>query len=177
VLFGQQWVDLHAVALLQILAVVGITRALTSPVGDLVLAKGRPDVNFRINTFLLVTMAAALFAAVHVGIVAVAITSSVVNTIDFLLFLLVVRWLIGLPLGRYWHALRWPVVNSVLAGAAMVGVRLLLEPRLGNGVLLLLTASVAGVVMYFALAWLYERRYLLQMVALVRPVRVAPPSA
>jgi len=177
VLFGEQWLEFHAIALLQILAVVGITRALTSPVGDLVLAKGRPDVNFRVNAFLFATMAAALYAAVQVNVVAVAITSSVVNTIDFLIFLFVVRWLIGLRLERYWHALRWTVVNSALAGAAMLATRVLLEPHLGTGALLLVTSATAGVLTYFAFAWLWERRYLLQMVALVRPMRVAPPSA
>jgi O-antigen/teichoic acid export membrane protein len=174
VLFGEKW---HAsIVLLQILAVVGVTRGLTSPVGDLVLAKNRPDVNFRVNAVLFAIMAGALFAAVHVSLVAVAATSAAVNTLDFVLFLLVVRWLVGLGLGQYWHALRWTVVNSALAAAAMLATRLLLEPPLGVGWLLLVISSAVGVVTYLGLGLLYERRYILQMVALVRPVGVARSS-
>ena len=76
--------------LLQILAVVGVTRALTSPVGDLVLAMGRPDLTFKVNGLLLVMMAVALRVAVEFGIVAVAWTSATVNTLDFFFFLFVV---------------------------------------------------------------------------------------
>jgi len=174
VLFGAKW---HAsIVLLQILAVVGITRGLTSPVGDLVLAKNRPDLNFRVNAVLFAIMAGALFAAVHVSLVAVAATSAAVNTLDFVLFLLVIRWLVGLGLGRYWHVLRWTVVNSALAAGAMLATRLLLEPHLGVGWRLLVISSAVGVVTYLGLGLLYERRYILQMVALVRPVRVARPS-
>lgn len=174
VLFGDKWNA--SIVLLQILAVVGITRGLTSPVGDLVLAKNRPDLNFRVNAVLLVIMAGAIFAAVHVSLNAVAITSAAVNTLDFVLFLLVIRWLVGLGFGRYWHALRWIVVNSAVAAAAMLATRLLLEPRLGVGWLLLLISAAVGVLTYLALALTYERRYILQMVALVRPVEVARPS-
>jgi hypothetical protein len=123
-----------------------------------------------------VIMAGALFAAVHVSLNAVAITSAAVNTLDFVLFLLVVRWLIGLGFGRYWHALRWTVVNSAVAAAAMLGTRMGLEPHLGVGWLLLLISAAVGVLTYFALALACERRYLLQMVALVRPVAVARTS-
>ena len=175
VLFGDKW---HAsIVLLQILAVVGITRGLTSPVGDLVLAKNRPDLNFRVNAVLLVIMAGAIFAAVHVSLNAVAFTSAAVNTLDFVLFLLVVRWLVGLGFGRYWHALRWTVVNSAAAAATMLATRLLLEPSLGVGWLLLVISAAVGVLTYLALALACERRYLLQMVALVRPVVVARASS
>jgi hypothetical protein len=58
----------------------------------------------------------------------------------------------------------------------MLATRLLLEPRLGVGWLLLLISAAVGVLTYLALALTYERRYILQMVALVRPVEVARPS-
>jgi hypothetical protein len=72
--------------------------------------------------------------------------------------------------------LRWTVVNSALAAGAMLATRLLLEPHLGVGWRLLVISSAVGVVTYLGLGLLYERRYILQMVALVRPVRVARPS-
>ncbi len=175
VLFGPQWSS--SIVLLQILAVVGVTRALTSPVGDLVLAMGRPDLTFKVNGLLLVMMAVALRVAVEFGIVAVAWTSATVNTLDFFFFLFVVAHLTGMRHAQYWRALRWTFVNSAVAAAAMLGVRLALEPQLGVGLLLLLVAAAAGVVTYLGLALLYERRYVLHMISMLRPARLAGSSA
>jgi O-antigen/teichoic acid export membrane protein len=174
VLFGEQW---HAsIVLLQILAVVGITRALTSPVGDLVVAKGRPDLTFRINTLLLIVMTGALLFAVQFGIVEVAIASAVVNVLDFVLFLIVVVRLIGLRPGDYWAGLRSTTIIAAVAGAAMLGARLLLVPRLGEDFGTLVLCSAAGVATYLGLALAYQRRYILQMLGMLRPVGVARPS-
>jgi len=174
VLFGKQWES--SIVLLQILAIVGVTRSLTSPVGDLILAKGRPDLSFKINGFLLATMGTALFVAVHFSVVAVAWTSSIVNTIDFFLFLMLVTRLIGMSQRAYWGALRWTLVNSAAAAAAMLAVRAVLEPRLGERLDVLVLAAGAGVVTYLGLAILIERRYILQMISMLRPVRVAGSS-
>ena len=59
----------------------------------------------------------------------------------------------------------------------MLGVRLALEPQLGVGLLLLLVAAAAGVVTYLGLALLYERRYVLHMISMLRPARLAGSSA
>jgi O-antigen/teichoic acid export membrane protein len=174
VVFGNQWDA--SIVLLQILAVVGVTRSLTSPVGDLILAKGRPDLSFKINAVLLVLMTIALYLAVHVGLVAVAVASSTVNTLDFFFFLFVVTALTGMRQTRYWGALRWTFVNSAAAAAAMLGVRMLLEPHLGESAVVLLAATAAGVITYLGLALVYERRYILQMLSMLRPLRVADPS-
>jgi lipopolysaccharide exporter len=174
VFLGDDW---HAsIVLLQILSIVGVTRALTSPVGDLILAKGRPDLSFKLNTLLLIAMAIAILVAVHVGVVAVAITSSVVNVVDLVIFMLVVTHLIGLGPPRYWTALRSTLFNTFVAAVAMLGVRLLLVSHLGDlGVLL--AAAAAGVVTYLGLAWLDERRYIREMIGMLRPVGVARSSA
>jgi O-antigen/teichoic acid export membrane protein len=172
---GDQWHQ--SIVLLQILAVVGITRALTSPVGDLILAKDRPDLNFKINAVILVTMTVALWVAVHFGVEAVAVTSSIVNTLDFLLFLLVLNRLIGLRPGRFWGALRQTTANAAAAAGAMLLARLLLDGRLGAPLVVFLVAAGAGAATYLALALVSERRYVLDMLAMLRPMRVAGPSA
>jgi O-antigen/teichoic acid export membrane protein len=175
VIFGAQWES--SIVLLQILAIVGVTRSLTSPVGDLVLAKGRPDLTFKINAFLLVTMGVALFVAVQFSVVAVAWTSSVVNTLDFFLFLAVVTHLIGLKQRHYWSALRWIGINSAAAAVAMLGARALLEPRFGETFGVLVVAAATGAITYLGLAACYERRYIVQMISMLRPARVAGSSA
>jgi O-antigen/teichoic acid export membrane protein len=175
VLFGAQWEA--AIPLLQILAIVGITRSLTSPVGDLILAKQRPDLSFKLNTIVFTAMGCALFGAVHVGIITVAWTSAAVNTMDFLLFYFLVTRLIGMRHSQYWGALRWIIVNSAAAAVAMLGARALLEPRLGESFSVLVVAAAAGALTYLGLAALSERRYIARMLSMLRPARLAGSSA
>jgi lipopolysaccharide exporter len=174
VLFGTQW--LAAVSLLQILAIVGVARALTSPVGDLILAKGRPDLSFKINAVLLVTMAAALLAAVQFDVVAVAGTSAAVNTLDFLLFYVLVTRVVGMGHAQYWRALRWTFVNTGVAAIAMLAVRAVLEPRLGERLDVLVLAAAAGAITYLGLAGISERSFLKQLLGMLRPARIAEPT-
>jgi lipopolysaccharide exporter len=171
VLFGAQWS--LAIPLLQILAVVGVARSLTSPVGDLILAKGRPDLSFKINGVLLVTMGIALGIAVQYSVVTVAWTSATVNVFDYLLFYLVVTRLVGMRHSQYVHALRWTFVNSAAAAVAMLAVRAVLEPRLGESLEVLVLAAGAGVVTYLALAGVLERVFIRQMLGMLRPARLA----
>jgi O-antigen/teichoic acid export membrane protein len=174
VVFGKQW---HAaIPLLQILAIVGICRSLTSPAGDLILAKGRPDINFKLNAFLLATISVAIFAAVHVSVVAVAWASSAVNVLDFFVCLVILLRLVHMRAGHYFGAFRSTVINSGAATAAMLAARALLEPRFGETAGVLLAAGAAGALTYFGCALLTERQYLKQMLSILRPVRMVGSS-
>ena len=174
VVFGEKW--RAAIPLLQILTIVGISRSLTSPAGDLILAKGRPDLNFKINAFLLATMATSLYLAVHLGVVAVAWTSSAVETLAFVLCLVILRRLIGLRAAQYLGAFRSTCLNSAAAVAAMLITRAALEPSVGKSLLTLLAAGAAGAGTYAGLALLNERQYVFQMLSILRPVRAARSS-
>lgn len=171
VVFGAQWS--LAIPLLQILAIVGVARALTSPVGDLILAKGRPDLSFKINGFLLVTMGIALGIAVQFDVVTVAWTSATVNVLDYVLFYFVVTRLVGMRHLHYWHALKWTFVNAAAAAVVMLAVRAALEPRLGETFGVLVAAAGAGVVTYLALAGVLERVFIRQLLRMLRPARLA----
>ena len=171
VVFGAQWA--LAIPLLQILSIVGVARALTSPVGDLILAKGRPDLSFKINGFLLVTMAVAIGIAVQFSVVTVAWTSATVNTLDYILFYYVVTRLVGMRHLHYWRALRWTFVNAAAAAVVMLAVRAALEPRLGESLGVLVGAAAAGVLTYLALAGVLERVFIKQLLRMLRPNRLA----
>jgi teichuronic acid exporter len=175
VLFGSKWDQ--AIPLLQILAIVGICRSLTSPSGDLILAKGRPDVNFKLNAFLLAAMFAAIYvAATTYDVVAVAWASSAVNTLDFLVCLLILVRLVHIRASRYFGALLVSGLNSAAAALVMLVVRAALQPHLTD-VWLLLSAGAAGAVTYLVLAWLTERRFIEQMLAMVLPARMSSKPA
>jgi O-antigen/teichoic acid export membrane protein len=175
VLFGAKWDQ--AIPLLQILAVVGIARSLTSPAGDLILAKGRPDVNFKLNAFLLAAMSVAIYLAVtNYDVVAVAWASTAVNTLDFFVCLAILLRLVHMRASRYFGALAMSCLNSAAAALVMVVLREVLGPHFGD-VVVLLAAGGAGAITYFGLAWLTERRFIEQMVAMLRPARVSSRPA
>jgi O-antigen/teichoic acid export membrane protein len=170
VLFGSKWDQ--AIPLLQILAVVGIARSLTSPAGDLILAKGRPDINFKLNAFLLAAMSVAIYvAATNYDVIAVAWASSAVNTLDFFVCLAILLRLVHMRASQYFGALVLSCLNSAAAALVMLVLRAVLGPHLAD-VWVLLIAGGAGAITYLGLAWLTERRFIEQMLAMLRPARV-----
>ena len=70
-LYGEKW--LPVVPLLQIVAVVGIMRALQSLLGNIYKAKGRPDLDFKIGLVLAPLLFLAVVVGSHYGTVGVAV--------------------------------------------------------------------------------------------------------
>ena len=167
VLFGSKWDQ--AIPLLQILAVVGIARSLTSPAGDLILAKGRPDLNFKLNAFLLSAMLVAIyFAATNYDVVAVAWASSAVNMLDFFVCLVILLKLVHMRASSYFGALVVASLNSAATALVMLVVRAVFDSHAAD-VWVLLAAGGAGAATYLGLAWLTERRFIEQMLVMLRP--------
>ena len=154
----------------------GVARGLTSPVGDLVLAKGRPDLNFKLNALVLISMIVTLAVAVQFSVVAVAWASSAVNILDYLIFYFVVTRLIGMRHTHYWRSLRWIVVNAAASAAAMLLVRITLESRIDSGGVIMLATALTGIVAYLGLAGWHERKYIQDILRMLRPVRLVEPT-
>ena len=107
------------------------------------------------------------------SLVTVAWAAAAVNVFDVFLCLLILHRLVKLPFGPYFGSFRWTCLNAIAAGGAMLGVRALLEPRFGEQAGVLAAAATTGIATYLALAFAYERPYVMQMISILRPVRVA----
>ncbi|MDX6672420.1 MAG: lipopolysaccharide exporter [Solirubrobacteraceae bacterium] len=155
-LFGHQWDG--SVAVIQILAVVGVLKALGQPIGAVLLGKNRPDLGFRLTLVMLPLLTGALWAVVDQGIVAVAIAYAAVQAGSVVIFLPVVRHTIGL---------RWPEWLALLAAPAALAAPAILAmwavsgaaSGIGDGVALALVLA-AGACVYAALLVAFRRRYL-----------------
>jgi O-antigen/teichoic acid export membrane protein len=169
VVFGDQWEE--SIVLLQILSIVGVLRALTSPAGDMLLAKGRPDVTFKVNGFILVLMIAALVLAVQGGLEAVAWAVAAVTVLDAALHAIALNRVIGLRVRDLAGVLRWPAVNSAIAAVAVLALDVLFRPHVQSQLILLLVELGCGALVYAGLVGRYEREYVRGLAAHLRAPR------
>lgn len=137
--FGQQWAA--AIPILQILAVVGLSRAILNPIGSLVLAKGRPDLAFKLNVCFLFLQIPAVYAGARIGgLEGVAWTVLILQLADLTtVYLVLMRPLVGPCLGEYVRSLAVPLATA--HGMAMIVV---LVPRLVHAPPVLTLAAQVG---------------------------------
>jgi O-antigen/teichoic acid export membrane protein len=160
VVFGPKWKA--AVPIIQILALLGVFRCLSSPVSSMLLAKGRADIGF-----ILVAIVAAVstvsywFAAQH-GLYTMVWTEVIVYGLYFLSVLVVLKWLIGLSYVRYFRSIAMPLMIAILTAASSYALYLLLNEAMSKNVYMLIMIIGAGLVCYLTLILLFERAYVVK---------------
>ena len=106
-LFGLTWEP--SIIVIQILSLVGIFKSLGNPNGSVLLAKGRADIGFFWNLFVVVMISVAVFVGVKWGIVGVAVA---ILTLQFPLFFIIqtiVNKVIDLKFAQYFKAVQLPM--------------------------------------------------------------------
>jgi O-antigen/teichoic acid export membrane protein len=170
VLFGDKWNS--AIVLIEILALTGLLRALSNPVGSLFLAKDRPDIGFKVNVGILAVMTAALYAAVQVSLTTVAVVETAVVAAAFFLWILIVRKMLSLSIRRYAEALVSPLLYAAIAGCVMRGVVEMVPNNISGQATALFAALLGGASVYILLTVAFERPYLRRLVSLFRSSKV-----
>jgi O-antigen/teichoic acid export membrane protein len=164
--FGDQW--RNAVPLVQILAVFALIRSTGNPVGSLLLARGRADLGFRWNLFLLLVVPPVVYITARTG----GLTSVAFAMVGLQAALLLAAYrylivtIIGHCLGEYLRALLIPIGIAGLM-AASVWVLSMFTATLPAASGLVLGVTTGGV-MYITLTWLLDRDSLREMISLVR---------
>jgi len=142
--FGEKWSP--SVIVFQILSVHVIVNAVTSGIGSVLYAVGRPDISFRIVRWMVVPLGIAYFAGARLaGIVGVALAVAVVKSTFSLI-----------KLGVCFRFLRWKwaptlrpalviIASATVAGLFSLGV-VRLVPSTSDWVRLLLVAAMFGLV-------------------------------
>jgi len=137
------------VTLVRILCLLGLTRALSGPLGSVILAKGRADVSFWLSVVRIVVSLGGLLIGVVWGVVGVAwsqvAVAIVVTGIGFGMASRVVRLS-----ARPWVAAASPVAVAVAMGAGVWGLGLVL-PTMAP-IWRLACQAGAGVILYAVLA-------------------------
>ena len=171
VVFGGRWVP--SVQIVQILAAVGILKALYNPVGPLLLAKNRPDIDFKLNAVITAVLVTAIGSVVALGIVAVAWAYLAVTVAAFVLARIVADRVIGLPSTAYVRAVSRPVAIGI-GSAAVAGVAATALDGTVTGAALVATLVAVGAVAQIVLAAVFDGEYLRSLLAMVRRSDGAP---
>lgn len=157
IIFGEQW--LPSIILIQILSIVGLLRSAGSPIGSLLLAKGRADLGFKWNLALTVTQIPGLYLGAKFGGTAgVAIAFAILMVIySIFIYIILIRTLLGSCLREYVHSM-WPALwmSMVMIGVVLCIVLIIhsMPPRI-----LLIIQILCGIAVYIGLM-MYSQKVL-----------------
>jgi O-antigen/teichoic acid export membrane protein len=164
--FGGQW--RNAVPLVQILAVFALVRSTGNPVGSLLLARGRADLGFRWNLFLLLLVPPIVYYTARTG----GLTSVAIAMVGLQAALLLVAYrylivpIIGHCLGDFLRALSIPVGIAGLMGATVWVLSMFTAPLPATAGLFI--GIILGGAIYLSLTWLLNRDSLRDLISLVK---------
>lgn len=154
-LFGVKWQP--AIALVQILVILGAMKALTNPLGSILYAKGRTDYGFYWSLFSSVANTVLFWAFVGYGVYVIAWLEDGLSFLYLVLALLVVKRVIGLSLGEYARAVGGVLGANILIGVVVYAVGLLLRDVFGSDIALLVVLVALGLALYTAFLATFER--------------------
>jgi len=117
VMFGDRW--LAGVAIIQILAFVGITKALGNPIGSILMAKGRADIGFKWNVFVAILNSLVFYVAVQFSLLSLALAYAAVSTVYLIGGRFLLRHVINLGWLPFLRALSTPVLCGLIMGIAV----------------------------------------------------------
>jgi lipopolysaccharide exporter len=122
-IFGKKW--MASVALVQFLSLVSLTRSTCNPIGSLQLAKGRADLGFHWNVFLLIVSVPTIYwggrVAQAIGVAVGLLILQMALLVPVYVFL--VRPLIGECAKQYASGILKPTAAAVLMAAIVVFCR------------------------------------------------------
>ena len=154
ILLGEKW--LQYTYIFQLLSVYFMFRAIGNPVGSLILARGRPDIEFYWNIVMLIYIPLWIFVGSFFGLEGVALSLAVSH---ILLVFIDWRFLIK-PMCRasfieYHKEIAFPFFISALTGVFMF---LPLE-FLNSAVLPFILSSIIGIFLYLTLSYFFNKEF------------------
>lgn len=149
--FGEKWTS--SVVILQLLVPVGVVKTLVGPVGQILLAKGYPELSFVLTVSAGITNTIAYWLVVGGGPSAIALTNSALNLFFLPLGIWMVCRVIHLRPAAFVKAIWLPTTLSLLLGLGLYASYMALTPHGLGHEALLISVWVAGGLIYLALAW------------------------
>ncbi|MBN2569927.1 MAG: MOP flippase family protein [Deltaproteobacteria bacterium] len=163
-LFGERWVA--SAFVLQILCMVGLFKSLGNPVGAVLLAKGRADIGFYWNVFIMIIVGVAVIIGVNWGINGVAIAILLLQIPLFLIIQPIVNRLIDLKMIQYLKPLFTPLVCSL---AMLAGIFLVKRVVVESDAQRVFAISVTvGVLIYTAALYIKDKNSFWEVVSLIK---------
>ena len=164
-IFGKQWIP--SVLLVQVLAIGGLARCIVNPTNSLLLAKGRADLGFKWNCFILLTLTPAIYlGGSWLGVFGVAIVYTVFQIIYFSLnYLIIIRTLLGKCFKKY--------INSLWTALWMSGIMALVVWVSGLLIHIIYPwyvfyfQVILGLLLYLLLVIMFKREYFNELISFI----------
>jgi len=154
VVFGEKW--LEAVVAVRVLIFVGMLKSVGTLVGSVVLAKGRPDLEFKWNLALLPLLGIGIYFSLPYGIKGVSFAYLIIYSAFFPVVMRLTNSTIGLSDLRYYRAYIPAAVTSALMMLSVVlYYHYLLEPVDAGSLGKLVSGASIGI-----LVWIMSLEYL-----------------
>jgi O-antigen/teichoic acid export membrane protein len=161
VLLGEDWRSV--VPTLRTLGALGFFYCLGNPIGTLLLAKGRVEIGFYLNIWMIILYGAAIFLGSKWGVQGVALGLVLATALGLFPIGFWVRWLlVGMRPMEYLAAFGPMLVSAVFMGAFVQWAR---NTGVGFGypVMDLIALAVIGAAVYFAIIVPWQRPFLVRL--------------
>lgn len=169
IVFGEKWAP--AILPLQILCVIGVVNSIAHTVGTIFYAKGRPDIELKLNIVKLPVTTLAVILGSMYGIVGVASSKVFTAGVYFIITQGLANHLIKLTWREYFFTLKPALVGSVIM-AFIIGIYqyILMTLHYSNGLNILVSSILVGLVTYFSLLRKMQPELLNDVKNLIRSV-------
>lgn len=155
IVYGESWHP--AISVVQIFCLLGIVKSLGNPLGSVLLAKGRADLGFYMNSIAIIGYTLSNLIGLQWGIIGVAwssfgFTLFVLMPIDFYLR----RQIIGMKAKEFWSAIQKPT----WAALTMMVALLIVSSSIGimvSELFFLFFLIVFGVLIYLFAIWYFDK--------------------
>lgn len=153
IIFGNEW--MQSILLIQILAFVGLLRSTGNPVGSLLLSKGRADLGFKWNLFLMVTQIPGILIGLWLGgVIGVAVAFLILQIIFSIFnYIILIRRLLKPCLRDYILSMWKPLWMSMVMAISVSAISFIFTFE--NNILLLTIQVIIGILVYMLLSFIF----------------------
>jgi lipopolysaccharide exporter len=156
--YGPKWEP--SIIVLQILCLVGLFWSVGTLVGSVLLAKGRADIGFYWNSFVVLVKTIVLIIAVNWGIVGIAVAILLLRAPFFTGMQSIVNRLIDLKFAQYFKAVGSSFICSIIMLVGIFLIRLIFKDT--DKLFLLPVCVIAGTIIYFVSYFIKDKEGFLE---------------
>ena len=165
VLLGQRWIE--AVAIFNVLVILGMFYSLGNPIGSLLLSKGRADIGFWYNVFAVIITVPAIIIGSGWGAIGVAWALVLITAFIFFPCGFILRWYVVKL--RPFEYIRSFFLFVLIACAMAFFLKLAGEyVPIESQFLRLCILSFLGTVFYMTCLWFFKKRFIYNVISMIR---------
>ncbi len=169
VVYGSKWAPM--ILPLQILCLAGALKSIGTTVGSILMAKGRPDIEFKWNIFTVIVRSIAVLLGVKYGIEGVAAMVTISGVLLFFIIQRITNKLIDLSMYNYFKAL-YPAINGSISLIIILTIykEIIIIYGISNSEILI-SSIIIGIIVYALFMRIFFNNLLKEMRLIISEIR------